>query len=130
MRRDLASDTRGAAAVEFAFIMPVFVVLLIGGALFGQAFYAIGSVQWAMERTARDLMLDSDLTTAEFEARVRDLTSGLTAMDYQVSYAETIYGEIRVTEVTTTLNYTMQMPVYGPLTLSYPVQVQIPRPVS
>lgn len=126
----LRSDQRGAAAVEFAFVMPVFVVLMSAAALFGQAFYALGSVQWAIERTARDLMLNGDLSTSDFEARVRALTSDLTAMSYQVSYAETIYGEIRVTEVTTTLSYTVNIPVMGDFTLTYPVQVQSPRPVS
>jgi len=130
MRRRFIFDRRGGAAIEFAFVMPVFVILLLAGALFGRAFYEIGSVQWAIERTARDMMLDGDLTTAQFEARVRELTGGLTAMDYSVTYAETLYGEIRVTEVTTILNYTLNMPVYGPMTVSYPVEVQIPRPVS
>lgn len=130
MSRSFTRDRRGGAAVEFAFVLPVFVILLLAGAFFGQAFYSIGSVQWAIERTARDLMLDNTLSTAEFEARVRELTAGLTPLDYQVTYAETIYGEIRVTEVTTILRYTMDLPVYGPLVVSYPVEVQIPRPVS
>lgn len=122
------TDRRGATAVEFAFIMPVFALLLIASAMFGQAFYAIGSVQWAIERTARDLMIDGALTESAFEARVRELTSGLTDLNYQVSYAETVYGEIRVTEVTTVLTYTMRLPVLGDFDLSYPVEVHSPRP--
>lgn len=130
MMRALYSDRRGAAALEFAMIMPVFALLLIAGAMLGQAYYTIGSVQWAVERTARDLMVDGSLTEAEFEARLRSLTSDMTQMSYQVTYTDTIYGEITVTEVETLLTYTMNLPVVGAVPISYPVNVQSPRPVS
>ena len=126
----LLKDRSGAGAVEFALIMPVFAILLFAGAVFGQAFYAIGSVQWAIERTSRDMMLSGSLSEAEFEQQLRTLTSNLTALSYQVSYAETLYGEIRVTEITTVLSYPVNIPLWGQVMLTYPVQVQAPRPFT
>ncbi|MCP2679124.1 pilus assembly protein [Maricaulaceae bacterium NA33B04] len=129
MKRFFTHDTRGSTAVEFAFIAPVFILLVVAAILFGQAYYALGSVQWAIERTARDLMVDGELTEAEFETRVRQLTDSLTAMNYTVAYQDVMYGEIRVTEITTTLQYTINVPVVGSYTLTYPVEVHSPRPV-
>ena len=129
MKALFTRDTRGSTAVEFAFIAPVFILLVVAAILFGQAYYALGSVQWAIERTARDLMVDGELTEAEFENRVRQLTDSLTAMNYTVAYQDVMYGEIRVTEITTTLQYTINVPVVGSYTLTYPVEVHSPRPV-
>ncbi|MCP2669534.1 pilus assembly protein [Maricaulaceae bacterium EIL42A08] len=129
MKRFFTHDTRGSTAVEFAFIAPIFILLVVAAILFGQAYYALGSVQWAIERTARDLMVDGELTEAEFETRVRQLTDSLTAMNYTVAYQDVMYGEIRVTEITTTLQYTINVPVVGSYTLTYPVEVHSPRPV-
>ncbi len=129
MKHIFTRDTRGSTAVEFAFIAPVFILLVVAAILFGQAYYALGSVQWAIERTARDLMVDGELTEAEFETRVRQLTESLTAMNYTVAYQDVMYGEIRVTEITTTLQYTINVPVVGSYTLTYPVEVHSPRPV-
>jgi Flp pilus assembly protein TadG len=124
------SDRRGATALEFAMVMPPFLILTVAAVLFGQAYYAIGSVQWAIERTARDMMLDGDLSETEFETRVRTLTRELTNMDYAVAYQDVTYGEIRVTEITTTLTYNIQIPVLGTYAVTYPVEVHSPRPVN
>ncbi len=129
MKHVFLKDRRGSSAIEFAMLFPVFILLVVAAILFGQAYYALGSVQWAIERTARDMMLDGGLTEAEFENRVRSLTSELTAMDYAVAYQDVNYGEIRVTEITTTLSYTIEIPVVGSYTLTYPVEVHSPRPV-
>jgi Flp pilus assembly protein TadG len=123
-------DRSGAGAVEFALIMPVFATLLFAAMVFGQAYYAIGSVQWAIERTARDMMVSGALSEAEFEQRLRARTENMSAMTYQVSYSDTLYGEIRVTEITTVLSYPVTIPFYGELVLTYPVAVHAPRPFS
>ncbi len=122
-------DRQGGTLIEFAMLMPVFLIMTVAAILFGQAYYALGSVQWAIERTARDMMVDGTLTEADFERELNALTSQLTSMSYSVAYADTTYGEIRVTEITTTLAYTIDIPVVGSYTLTYPVEVHSPRPV-
>jgi Flp pilus assembly protein TadG len=125
----LGSDRRGASAVEFALVMPVFAILMFGAMAFGQAFYALGSVQWAVERTARELMIDGAISEAEFEARVRTIAARMTAMEYDVAYSETVYGDMRVTEIRTTLRYPVRIPFMEPVWLSYPVETHAPRPL-
>lgn len=128
--RGLLGDVAGASAVEFAILMPVFLILLVAGVAFGQGFYAIGSVQWAVEQTARDLMIDGNLSEAQYEARVRELASAFTGMDFAVSYSTVGYGEIEVMQVRTTLRYPVRIPLMNPVWLTYPVETYAPRPVG
>lgn len=126
----LSRDRSGASAIEFAILCPVFVVLLFAALVFGQAFYAIGTVQWAIERSARAMMLDGAFPTAQFEAEVRAATDGLAGMDYAIDYADTDYGGVVVTEIRTTLRYPVRIPIHGDIWLEYPVTTQAPRPAA
>lgn len=126
----LAGDRSGTSAIEFAIVMPAFVILLIAGVAFGQGFYAIGSVQWAVERTARDLMVDGSLSEAQYEARVRALTENFTGMDFEVAYTTPAYGEIEVMQVRTLLRYPVRIPLMDTVWLQYPVDTYAPRPVG
>lgn len=124
------ADRAGTSAVESAILMPVFLVLLVGGIAFGQGFYAIGAVQWAVERTARDLMIDGSLSESEYETRVREIASAFTGMDFDVSYATENYGDIEVMQVRTILRYPVRIPLMEPVWLTYPVETYAPRPVG
>lgn len=128
--RALGQDRRGTTAVEFALIAPVFVVLLCATLLLGQAFYAANSLQWAVEKTTRDLMLDRNLTEAEFETRLRALVTDLSGVEFTVVYASAIYGEIPVTEVVTNVVYPVQIPLVSPFELRYTIETHAARPLS
>jgi Flp pilus assembly protein TadG len=52
-KRRIASDTRGVAAVEFALVAPVFLVLLLGILYYGIYFGAVSSVQELTADAAR-----------------------------------------------------------------------------
>lgn len=124
------SDQRGIAAIEFALIVPVFVVLLIGTVTIGHAFYVANSLQWAVERTTRQLMLDRNFTETQFEDELRTLASSLSNVQFQVAYASAVYGEIPVTEVTTTVSYPVSIPLIAPLTMNYTIETHAARPIS
>lgn len=130
LARKFSAERSGTSAIEFAIIMPVFIILLIAGVAFGQGFYAIGSVQWAVERTARDLMVDGNLSEAQYEARVRALTENFTGMDFEVAYTTQSYGEIEVMQVRTLLRYPVRIPLMDTIWLQYPVETYAPRPVG
>ncbi|KAA5803458.1 hypothetical protein F1654_06530 [Alkalicaulis satelles] len=129
MRTGWLTDRSGASAMEAAILMPVFAVLLMAAAAFGQAFFVVGSAQWAVERTARELMIDGALTEAAFEERLRELTSRFSAIDYDVSYSDILYGEVRVTEVSTMLRYPVRLPGFEPIWIHHRVEIHAPRGV-
>lgn len=124
------ADRSGVSAIEFALIVPVFVVLLIGTVMIGHGFYVANSLQWAVERTTRQLMLDRHFTEAQFETELRTLASRLSNVSFDVTYASAMYGEIPVTEVRTTVSYPVSIPLIAPLTMTYTIETHAARPIS
>ncbi|MDP9429873.1 MAG: pilus assembly protein [Actinomycetota bacterium] len=66
---------RGAAAVEFAFIVPLLIVLLLGIAEFGRAFQVQGTLSAAAREGARAMALQNDSAAAR--TAVQDAASSL-----------------------------------------------------
>ena len=74
MRRRLR-DERGASAVEFAFIVPLLIVLVLGIAEFGHAFQVQGTLSAAAREGVRAMALRNDPVDAK--AVARDAASSL-----------------------------------------------------
>jgi Flp pilus assembly protein TadG len=68
-------EERGATAVEFAFIVPLLIVLVLGIAEFGHAFQVQGTLSAAAREGVRLMALQNDPVAAR--AAVRDAASSL-----------------------------------------------------
>ena len=109
-------DRRGATAVEFAIIVPVFLLLLAGIIEFGQAFRVQHALQNAARRGGRAASLTSSTNTAVTSTVRSDLVSSLGVQSTDVtvtikvnnnantSLASAVTGDI--IEVTVTLPFT------------------------
>lgn len=62
--------SNGSAAVEFAFVFPLLMVLLLGIYSVGSVMHCISSVRFALEETARMLQLDPTLTEDDLQAAI------------------------------------------------------------
>jgi Flp pilus assembly protein TadG len=58
----------GSAAIEFALVAPVLIILLVGAYAAGYAFHSISSIHYALDDTARSYRLDPSLTTTDLQA--------------------------------------------------------------
>jgi Flp pilus assembly protein TadG len=58
-RSSLISDRRGATAVEFALILPPFLLLLLGVVEFGRALWTQSALHFAVEEAARCATVDA-----------------------------------------------------------------------
>jgi Flp pilus assembly protein TadG len=118
---------RGAAAIEFALIVPALVILLTGGYAIGYAIHAMSSIQYALDETARSLRLDPALTSEELQDileqnlqplsnQVPTLSMTSTARDDGGNLVELIasYGvEIKIPMITTfTVEHSDRLYVY------------------
>ena len=74
MHRRLRSE-RGASAVEFAFIVPLLLLLALGIAEFGRAFQVEGTLSAAAREGVRIMALQNDQTAAR--SMVRSVASSL-----------------------------------------------------
>lgn len=70
--RSLGSDTAGATIVEFAIVMPMFLVLLLGILDIGQMAYGKSVLSGAVRRAARASALETR-STAQADAMVLDM---------------------------------------------------------
>jgi Flp pilus assembly protein TadG len=68
-------DERGATAVEFAFIIPLLLVLVLGIAEFGRAFQVSGTLSAAAREGVRVMALQNDPAAAR--AAVRNAATSL-----------------------------------------------------
>jgi hypothetical protein len=58
LRRSLARDTRGAAAIEFAFCAPVLLIGMMGVFDLGHNMYTASIIQGAIQKAARDSTIE------------------------------------------------------------------------
>ena len=102
-RRVRVGEERGAAAVEFALVFPVLVLLLVGIIEFGAMFNAQLLVQGAAREGAREMSLTGSVTQAQSAALgvAPGLSPALTTADVTVSPATCTDG----TDVTVTVHY-------------------------
>lgn len=74
------------AAVEFALLSPLLVLLLAGAIQIGWIVHCAASVRWALEASARSLMINPSLTADDLRtAMVAKLANVADAEDIEVS---------------------------------------------
>jgi Flp pilus assembly protein TadG len=109
--RAMLRCSSGAAAVEFAFVFPLLVTLVLGIFGAGAVMHSVSNVHYALEETARKLQMNPTLTQSELQA---DLDKKLL-----------VYGEDAVT-----LTMTVEEDSYGSsiarLTARYPYTIAVP----
>ena len=92
MIHDLWQDENGAAAVEFAIVSVLFVVMAIGIVDFGRNSHQRFRLAHAADIAARAVMLDPAASDAQITARMRS------------AYPALGYGDISLAVTTTTVN--------------------------
>src|SRR4051812_20522096 len=107
MRRRLR-EQRGASAVEFAFIVPLLIMLVLGIAEFGHAFQVQGTLSAAAREGVRAMALQNDQTAARTAAKnaASSLRPALTNAQIVVTPATCPAGAT-TTNVRVTISYRM-----------------------
>lgn len=85
IRRRGWGEERGAAAVEFALVLPILVLILFGVIEFGGAYHAQLMVTGAAREAARDMAVGGDAAAAA--SRAVDAAVGIPAGDLDVAVA-------------------------------------------
>lgn len=101
IRRRGWGEERGAAAVEFALVLPILVLILFGVIEFGGAYHAQLMVTGAAREAAREMAVGGDAAAAT--GRAVDAAVGIpaAALDVAVDPAACAAG----TDVTVTVSY-------------------------
>lgn len=81
-------DRRGQTLVEFALILPIFVLLLVGVFDFGRAIYAYNTINQAAREAARLAIVDQTISHIQDEASQSSVSLGIEAADVMVEFRD------------------------------------------
>ena len=107
--RSRSNDERGATAVEFAMILPLLILLVIGIAEFGRAFQVQGTLSAAAREGVRLMALQNDPASARAAVRsaATSLDPGVTDAQIAISPATCPTLAAGSTQVRLTVTYPM-----------------------
>lgn len=83
---------RGQSLVEFALILPIFVLLLVGIFDFGRAIYAFNTINNAAREGARLAVVDQTVTHIQEEAAKGAVSLGIGDADIEVEFVNNTTG--------------------------------------
>ena len=103
---------RGATAVEFAFILPLLIVLVLGIAEFGRAFQVSGTLSAAAREGVRVMALQNDPVAARAAVRGAAPTLNPAVTDAQIVITPASCPTTGATNTTVRLTVTYPMPFF------------------
>ncbi len=121
-----AVSKAGASALEFAILLPVFVMLLLGTVQLGLLFYQAGTVQHALEETARDVMVAQEMTPSQVESAIRGRLEKFTSVDVLVTYSVQAVGDASVAHVNATFTLDLFIPFVPAFSVPMAAHTSIP----
>jgi Flp pilus assembly protein TadG len=124
----LRRDKHGAAAVEFAMVAPLFLLLATGGMEVSIAIYKGSSVQWAIEKAARVAMITPAIDQAGFQELVDgNLAAMGVAAEVDVAYSKETGLEIVLARAQATYVHTMRPILLPEIDVSFESDVSFPQ---
>jgi len=108
MMRRLRMDRRGATAVEFALLAPVFLLMFFGVFEVGRAMWIKSSMQFAVEEAARYAMVNTSATTTTVAtyAQTRFTDSGQSSTGVTFAATQDTTGGVTFVSITATTTFT------------------------
>jgi Flp pilus assembly protein TadG len=103
-------DERGASAVEFAFILPLLIVLVLGIAEFGHAFQVSGTLSAAAREGVRVMALQNNPAAARAAVRTAAPTLVPAVTDAQITISPAACPPTGPTTATVRVTVTYPMP--------------------
>ena len=103
---------RGATAVEFALVAPVFLLFVLGIIDFGRLFWVKNMMQYATEQTARYAMVTPAASLSALETYADGVAGGMVDGITFTAATETI-DSIDYRTITASYTFTFMMPLIG-----------------
>jgi Flp pilus assembly protein TadG len=116
----------GASALEFAIVFPLFATMLFGTIQVGLAYYTVGSVQFALERTARITMVDQDMSASQVQAAFEGQLETFTDQSINIGYTVDTSGDVPIAIFTATYTHHFVIPLVPQFDVNFPVETRVP----
>ena len=121
-------DQRGATAAEFAILCPVFCMMVFGLIEVSRAMYMGASVQWAVDRAARMVVIDPDVSGTQLEEAIEAYLETAGSPTVDIATSEVDFGGVPVIRVTAHYDHQVYGPFMTGITIGFDFESLVPRP--
>ncbi|TCS64018.1 TadE/TadG family type IV pilus assembly protein [Varunaivibrio sulfuroxidans] len=104
------ADNRGATAVEFALVAPVFLMFVLGLVDFGRVYWIKSTMQYAVEQTARYAMVNPTATNTTLTTYAVSQVNGLDPSGITFNAADSTVSGTAFKTITASYTYTFSIP--------------------
>ena len=126
MFRRFRNARDGTSAVEFALILPVFVTMVLGTIQMGIVFYQANTVQFALEETARQLMVTPGMSSGQITTSIKAQVQQLTSQTVTVTYSVDSSGPISIAQVNAAFSIQVVIPFVPAFTIPFNAESRVP----
>jgi Flp pilus assembly protein TadG len=126
--RTLWRDRGGAAAVEFAFVFPVFIAMVTSIFQFGWAQHKLSSIRWAMEAASRELQLTPTLTQAQMSTKVKAKLADIADQNVTITMTTDTVSGAKIAKLTGVYTSNVGVPYLATYPVNWTTTVTTPIP--
>lgn len=120
LRRGWRRCDSGAAAVELALVLPLFVALVFGIFNYGWAVYCGNEVRYAVQRASRMLIADPDTSLEDLRAAVAGRLNGADIDEVGLTLTTETFGvSTHVARISWTYSHTIVTPFLGDAVMNF-----------
>lgn len=113
--RRAAKDKRATAAVEMALVAPVFMLVVFGIIEIGRAWWAMHTLEYAMESTARHALVNPTISDGDLAAYAQTTWSGMhpNSASLNVTITRTTVSGVSMINVAGAYTFSSVVPLPG-----------------
>ena len=123
----IKANDSGSAAVEFAMVGPLLIIMIVGILSVGWLMHSVSSTRYALEEAGRAMLVDATMTESELTTLVTSKLGQLSGRDVKVSLVvdEAVDG-IRLAHATAEIPVKFSVPLLPEFAFSFDTSVTIP----
>lgn len=121
-----ASHHGGATAVEFAMVASAFVTVVMGICYVGIMLFNNLSLDWAVQRAARQLTLDHAVTQVALTATINNYLSSVGLSNANVEYAVATSNTVQTGFIVAHYNQTYVLPFVSTFNMTFSSSASVP----
>jgi Flp pilus assembly protein TadG len=124
----LVRDESGAAALEFAIVGNVFLLLLMGISYTAIMLWHKSHLNWAVDAASRLAAVNTSVTQADMTTAVNNYLTSVGLDTASVTYSVQTLSGVKVGLINATMTETLRVPLLNTFHLTYQASARVPQP--
>ena len=123
-----AGSRLGGGVSPYLYLLPAFVMLIFGTIQLGYAFFCGSTVQFALERVARTVMVDNTMTQSTAQSQFNTELSSMSGPHATLTYTVDTSGPVPIVRLVSTYQHVVTSPLIPQFTLTFVADTRVPQP--